>query len=75
MSSTTSSRGVGAIGWPWILLGGLPELVLFPHELYVNARRVTVGQTVRVIYDTDGKVKSIWLNNTEQASAGNVPRP
>jgi YD repeat-containing protein len=69
------SRGVGALGFPWLVSCGAAELVLFPHELYVNARRVAAGQTLRFTYDADGNVESIRLNGTEQASVGHVPRP
>lgn len=70
-----SARGVGALGFPWVVSCGAAELVLLPHELYVNARRITAGQTVRFTYDAGGNVESIWLNGREQASVGHVPRP
>jgi hypothetical protein len=68
-------RGPGQSGIYWVMGGWLFEPYLLSRELYFNARRVAVGQTVRFTYDADGNVKSISLNGKEQPSVGHVPRP
>jgi hypothetical protein len=49
-----------ATGWVYTL--GLGEIVWFPHQAFVAARRSILGQELRVTYDEAGNVQQVSLD-------------
>jgi hypothetical protein len=48
------------MGWCYTL--GLGEIVWFPHQAFVAARRSILGQELRVTYDEAGNVQQVSLD-------------
>src|SRR4051812_8457773 len=47
---------------PCVATCGLSEVVLLPRELFVAARQVVAGHSLRFDYDADGNVVAVALN-------------
>jgi len=59
------SDSMGAYGLCFISTLGTIELLLVPQQLYLMTKRTIAGQTLRIIYDANGKVVGGQLDGEE----------
>ena len=56
---------------PCVVTCGLSEIVFLPRELYIAARQMVVGQSLRFDYDAGGTVTAVFLNGESPFSLRN----
>lgn len=59
----------------WCATFGLGELIWFPHQAFVAARRSAEGQTLRFVYTPDGAVAGVLLDGEHVPGLRSPPDP